>query len=370
MGFSTTPEIVLGLSGADAGIWGEGEFAFPELADKIEKSQRWFDLPNLIYSVDGKCHRNQPMDLPLDSLPIMSRRWVDNRRYFTEGGQAGIETKRGCYCTCIYCADPVAKGKKVRVKPPKSVVDELENLVKQGIDHIHTCDSEFNVPYWHALQVCEEIIRRRLNNKIRWYAYCSPAEFSLEIAKQMHKAGCVGINFGVDSGDDMMLKHLKRNFSTHKIINSARWCKDVGIATMFDLLIGSPGETEESIIRTIELMKMAEPDRIGISIGVRIYPGTELERMSKNKELSKGLIGSDDPAEPLFFIEPDISSFVFALLDELIDNDERFFFFDPSKPNRNYNYNANQLLVDAIKEGYRGAYWDILRRLSENSSEK
>jgi len=66
--------------------------------------------------------------------------------------------------------------------------------------------------------------------------------------------------------------------------------------------------------------------------------------------------------EPLFFIEPKIAPFISELLDELIGGDTRFLFFDPSRPDRNYNYNANQLLVEAIQAGYRGAYWDILRR--------
>jgi hypothetical protein len=78
--------------------------------------------------------------------------------------------------------------------------------------------------------------------------------------------------------------------------------------------------------------------------------------------MKEGLVGGDDVSEPLFFLEPEISPFVFELLDNEIGEDERFFFFDPSRPDRNYNYNANQRLVDAIREGYRGAYWDILRR--------
>ena len=63
----------------------------------------------------------------------MTRRWVDNRRYFREGGQAGIETKRGCPCRCVYCADPVAKGRQTRTRPPEAVADEVERLLEQGI---------------------------------------------------------------------------------------------------------------------------------------------------------------------------------------------------------------------------------------------
>jgi hypothetical protein len=75
-------------------------------------------------------------------------------------------------------------------------------------------------------------------------------------------------------------------------------------------------------------------------------------------------VGGPDPATPLFFLEPKVAPWCVEWLDDLIGEDERFLFFDPSRPAKNYNYNANQRLVDAITAGYRGAYWDILRRLS------
>lgn len=365
VGFSVMPEQVLRLCYADVGIWGDGEYTLAELANRMEAKREWFDLPNLIWYSDGKWHHNPPSTSPLTNLPIMSRIWVDNRRYFREGGQAGFETKRGCPCHCIYCADPIAKGREIRIRAPKAVVDELENLLRQGINHIHTCDSEFNLPSWHAFEVCQEIIRRNLGDKLHWYAYCSPASFSLTLAELMHHAGCVGINFGIDNGDEVMLRRLKRDFTTDDIINVAHLCKKAGITVMFDLLLGSPGETKESIIHTIELMKQAKPDRIGIALGVRVYPGTELANLVTKRELKEGLVGGNNPAEPLFFIEPSIAPFAFELLDELVGNDERFFFFDPSRPDRDYNYNANQRLIDAIQKGYRGAYWDILLKFKE-----
>ena len=362
VGFSVMPERVLTLCEADAGVWGDGEMVLVEFANRIEGKREWLDLPNLIWRRNGKWQRNPPSLLPLVNLPPMSRSWVDNRRYFREGGQAGIETKRGCPRHCIYCADPIAKGKRIRIRPSKVVVDELERLLDQGIDHIHTCDSEFNLPKWHAFEVGQEIIRRNLGGQLRWYAYCSPVPFSLELAKLMHRAGCVGINFGVDNGDGEMLRQLRRNFTPDDILNAVRSCKKAGIVVMLDLLLGSPGETKESIIRTIELMRRAEPDRVGVALGVRVYPGTALANWIMQKELGEGLVGRDDPLEPLFFIEPGITPFAFELLDQVIGDDRRFFFFDPSRPDRNYNYNANQRLVDAIRKGYRGAYWDILRR--------
>ncbi|HIC89607.1 MAG TPA: radical SAM protein, partial [Anaerolineae bacterium] len=307
VGFSVMPEQVLELCEADAGVWGDGEFVFAELANRLERKQEWLDLPNLIWCRDDKWHRNLAATSPLTNLPPMSRSWVDNRRYFREGGQAGIESKRGCPRHCIYCADPVAKGKTIRIRPPKAVVDELEKLLEQGIDHIHTCDSEFNIPQWHAFAVCKEIIRRNLGGKLRWYAYCSPVPFSPELAKLMRRAGCVGINFGVDTGDEKMLRRLRRDFTPEDILNAARSCKQAGIVVMLDLLLGLPGETRESIIRTLELMRRAGPDRVGVALGVRVYPGTELADPVMKEKLKGGFVGGDDPSEPLFFIEPGIA---------------------------------------------------------------
>ncbi|MFH1624463.1 MAG: radical SAM protein [Pseudomonadota bacterium] len=362
VGFSVMPEEIVKLCDVHAGVWGDGEFALVQLANRIEEKRDWLDLPNLIWCRDGRWYRNPSSAPPLTNLPPMSRSWVDNCRYFREGGQAGIETKRGCSCRCIYCADPVAKGKEMRIRPPEAVVDELERLLQQGIDHIHTCDSEFNLPEVHAFQVCKEIIRRNLSDRLRWYAYCSPVQFSLDLAELMRRAGCVGINFGVDNGDEEMLKRLRRDFTPEDILSAAHSCKTVGIAVMFDLLLGSPGETKESLTRTIELMRKAAPERVGVAVGVRVYPGTELATLVIQDQLKEGLVGGHAHSAPLFFIEPRIAPFAFELLDELTDGDSRFFFFDPSRPDRNYNYNANQLLVEAIHEGYRGAYWDILRR--------
>jgi hypothetical protein len=115
-------------------------------------------------------------------------------------------------------------------------------------------------------------------------------------------------------------------------------------------------------------MKQINPDCVGIAVGVRVYPETELAlRLAKDQELRHGLIGGDHEADPLFFIEPKVAPFIFEYLDTLIGDDERFFFFDPNRPQRNYNYNANARLVAAIRAGYRGAYWDILRQYREDA---
>ncbi len=363
VGFSVMPESILQVCDADGGVWADGEGPLIQLAEKLEAYEDLQSVENLILPSRNGWTCTAACPEALDGLPPMSRAWIDNQRYFREGGQAGFETKRGCAQACTYCADPVAKGRMVRLRSPEAVVHEVGCLVKQGIDHLHTCDSEFNLPQDHALEVCCAFVDHKLNEKTRWYAYCSARRFSAKLARAMRRAGCVGINFGVDSGDDGMLRRLKRDYVAEDIIRVARLCREAGITVMFDLLLGSPGETEASIRSTLETMRIAQPDQVGISLGVRVYPGTELAQHVAHLN-PQGQACIADPEQPVFFMEPAVAETAVDLLDRLIGDDRRFFFFDSSRPERNYNYNANEVLVDAIAVGRRGAYWDILRRTS------
>ncbi len=368
VGFSVMPEAALGRCGAEAGIRGDGEFAVARLADALASGRAVDDLPGLVALRNGRWRANPASFEPLAGLPAMGREFVDNRRYFREGGQAGIETKRGCPCACAYCADPLAKGRRSRLRPPAAVADELARLIAMGIDHVHTCDSEFNVPKAHGAAVCREIVRRGLGGRLRWYAYCAPAPFTPELAGLMRRAGCAGINFGADSGDDAMLARLGRPFRADDIRRAVRLCREAGIAVMLDLLLGSPGETPGSVARTIGLVKDAAPDRAGVAVGVRVYPGTAIARAVTAGEPAKGLTGGDDLSAPVFFVEPGIGPALFDLIDDLTRGDDRFLFFNPATPESNYNYNANEVLCDAIRAGSRGAYWDILRRAGRGDS--
>lgn len=367
IGFSVMPEVALEASGADAGIWGEGEFALPELAHRLERGEDWRTVPGLVRRQGEAWRRNPPAFGDLETLPPFARDLVDGRRYFAEGGQAGIETKRGCPCHCIYCADPVAKGATVRMRPPAAVAGEIERLLARGIDHVHTCDAEFNQPQAHALAVCREMADRGLGERLRWYAYCSPAPFSPQLATAMARAGCAGINFGADSGDAAMLRRLGRAYGPDAIVDAVRHCREAGMAVMLDLLLGGPGETAESIARTISLVKQAAPDRAGISLGLRVYPGTPLAAMAERGQLADGLSGDATGAEPLFYLEPALAATATALIERLVAGDERFLFLSTADAERSYNYNANEVLEAAIRKGHRGAYWDILRRRQAGS---
>jgi len=372
VGYSVAPEEILLYCGGDYGIRGEGEAAFPMLVERLAAGSPVDDIPGAVFRADGEIRSTPPAYADLAEFAAQTRAFVDNRRYFAEGGQGGFETKRGCDRACIYCADPVAKGQRIRTRPPAYVADEIEALLAQDVNCLHTCDCEFNLPETHARAVCEEMIRRDLGGKVHWYAYASPKPFSEELAALMRRAGCVGINFGVDSGSDAQLVRLGRDHTVADIYRAAERCRKYGIVTMFDLLLAGPGETRERLAETVRAMKEIAPDRVGVSFGVRVYPGTPLSEevrragpLEENPNLRGAIEDNPDLLIPLFYVSEELGADAETYLSELIGGDRRFFFVNTQDRDANYNYNQNEVLVQAIQSGERGAYWDILRRLQE-----
>jgi radical SAM superfamily enzyme YgiQ (UPF0313 family) len=367
VGFSIMPSQVVEYSGADFGIQGEGEFCFPEFIKKVIDGEDPSHLPGLIYKDTNGFKANPPRLAELGLLSDCRREFVDNARYFREGGMGSIETKRGCAERCIYCPEPEIKGRRYRLRKPEHVVDEIESLLKRGITHFHTCDSEFNLPPEHAEMICKEIINRGLGDKIQWYTYASPVPFSEELMSLAERAGCVGIDFGADSGSDLILKNLGRRHSKEDITELANLCHKYHMTFMYDLLLGGPGETKDTLRETIELMKEIKPSRVGVSMGVRIYPRTPLARiiretggLSDNSSIFGKTDDNEDFFQPVFYISSLIGEDIHSYILDMVDGDERFLVASKEDVTENYNYNDNSILVDAINRGKRGAFWAIL----------
>ncbi len=370
-GYSLLPEVLLAELEADFGIAGDGEEALPQLAHALVDGGDGTDIPGLVFKTKSGVRRNPALPVDLASLPPPARNFVDNARYWREGGQGGFETKRGCSGHCVYCADPVVKGHSLRLRRPDAVAQEVVNLANRGVTDLHTCDAEFNLPREHALAVCEALIARRLPERVRWWAYCAPEEFDDELAGAMKRAGCVGIDFGADHGCDEQLARLGRRHRAADLERVADACKRHGLVFMFDLLLGGPGETHAGIRATLDLMRRLEPSRVGLSVGVRLYPGTPLAAQVMRGPLAQqpGLLGevedNDSLLRPIFYVDPGVGPEISEFVADLVRGDQRFFCPDPAAEVADYNYRENPILVDAITRGYRGAYWDILRRLQE-----
>jgi tryptophan 2-C-methyltransferase len=369
VGFSVAPVAVLEFCEADFGLFGEGERAAVELLHALERRSDFSRILNLVYREGSAIRQNPSVPVVLPQLPPRRRALVDNALYFRKGGQAGFETKRGCRMECVYCADPVAKGRAVRLLPPPAVVAELSALVGQGIDHFHTCDSEFNLPPEHAQAVCRAILEAGLGERIRWYAYCAPTPFDDAMAGLFKRAGCAGIDFGADSGSREMLRRLGRHFAPADLVRTAQVCHRHAIPFMYDLLLGGPGETPETLRETIDLMRRVEADCVGLSLGMRIYAGTPMAGRiqgeggpASHPNVHGAKLDNPHWLKPVFYLSPQVGEDLPARVRQLVAGDPRFFLPEESPQNRNYNYSDNVALVQAIENGARGAYWNILRQ--------
>ncbi|MFC1972552.1 B12-binding domain-containing radical SAM protein [Chloroflexota bacterium] len=364
VGFSVMPDVVLRVTQADAGIAGDGEEVVLALLKSLAEGGDISHLPNLVYRRGETISCNPRADADLRRMPLPRRRLFDNRRYEQAGAIVGIETKRGCGQQCIFCADPLAKGSRVRLRPPDVVVEEFQDLLSQGVSWFHLCDSEFNQPIRHAKEVCLAIIRAGLGDRLRWYCYCSPVPFDRDLLTLMKRAGCAGINFGVDSLCDEQLLRLGRGHSTSDVLQLVHLLKGEEMNFLFDLLVGGPGESESTVKTTIEKVRELDIPLAGISAGVRIYPGTPLGKAIAGGAIKGRLYPETGQSngEPLFYLSPDIRDDVSALIEEMVAGDPRFLVLASPEEEGSYNYADDEALSRLISEGARGAYWDIIRR--------
>jgi hypothetical protein len=180
----------------------------------------------------------------------------------------------------------------------------------------------------------------------------------------MKRAGCAGINFGVDSLCDEQLSRLGRNHSTSDIKQLVHLLSEEGLNYMVDLLIGGPGEKEETVKATIESVKELDIPLAGIAVGVRVYPGTHLGKAIADGSVTGGLYPETGHAlyEPVFYVSPHLGNDASALIKELVAGDPRFLVLLSPEEAGSYNYADDEALCQMIREGARGAYWDIIGR--------
>ncbi|MCX8063763.1 MAG: radical SAM protein [Candidatus Hydrogenedentes bacterium] len=373
-GYAIAPAEILKYTGANFGLIGNGVNGTATLLECIGNNcvQK---CPGAVYRSDEGICVNPLSPLNSEDTQVYnkfyySRNLANLPKYFAEGGQIGIETKRGCSNKCTYCVESSLEV-PISLRNPKSIIHELKSLLNKGIDVFHLCDSEFNLPLHHAKAVCQEIINEGLGNTIKWYAYCTPEVFDEELAELMEKSGCHGINFCVDTIDEEMLDILnkKHNYDTLSLL--MKIFRKTKISIMFDLILGAPGETKESAWSTIDKAMELKPDVIGISLGIRLYPHTQITKRLKAQISQlfseRGLIGNlvDNPdlLLPVFYLEPEISNEFIPQLKTLTQSMPNIFLSLPPTEKASYTYCDNTELSEAIKQGARGAYWHILHQL-------
>ena len=312
--FTMMPEHMLSALGETMGIVGEGEEGIVHLLDALSGTGSLSDVPGLIAKDNGRVSVNNPPRhiVDLDRVALPATDLCDNAAYLKWGGMGSVQTKRGCPFGCIYCVYPVVEGTAVRVRDPKAVVDEMElSLSRWGVDTFFIVDSVFNSPPEHAREIAREIIRRRLT--LRLSAYISPAFVTERLLADLVQAGLTGLDLGADSLADPILVRLGKNFTQRDVVNAIKAAQSVGMMTCLNIIFGAPGETPDTMRRTADLIDELSPTAHHAMVGIRIFPGTGLQRLAVGEGMDQARnIGLD----PIFYISRAVADEVVGFVHE------------------------------------------------------
>lgn len=350
-GYSLAPGALLDYWGADFGIMGEGEGAFPWLLEALGAGRPWEGVPGLVYRRNGAIETNPPAVIKdLDALSRPDRSLLDNRAYLERGGMGNLQTKRGCPFGCIYCTYPLLEGRHFRLRKPRAVAREMaEGFENFGINYFYIVDNTFNCPPEHAKAVCREIIR--LNLPLRWTGFIHPHFFDRELLELMVKAGCQEFEFGTDSGAASMLTTLQRGVEPADIEKVSALCHGAGASFCHYLLLGGPGETLDTVKATLDLMEKVKPHAVIAMLGIRIYPGTSLAKLA----VKEGMIAEDDPLiYPRFYLSPFLEESLLPLMEDYAARHRHWVI-------PGLNAGVSQKIMELLRKwGKRGPLWKLL----------
>jgi anaerobic magnesium-protoporphyrin IX monomethyl ester cyclase len=239
-------------------------------------------VDGLSFRQDGKIVHNKDRAFfeDLDLLPFVSevyKRHLDHRDYFYAHSRYPIVTLitgRGCPHHCVYCLYPQTfNGHKLRYRSITNIVDEIEFCLKSfpDLQEIMFEDDTLTVNKKRAMALAEEIQRRGL--KLRWSAN-SRADVDLETLLALKKAGARLFCVGIESGDQFVLDSMKKRLTVQQIRTFFANAKKAGILIHGCFLVGNPGETKQTLEKTLDLAIELQPDTAQF-FPIMVYPGTE-----------------------------------------------------------------------------------------------
>lgn len=270
----STPDI-------DVIVAGEAEISFYMLLSSIEKGGHIDQVPGVFWEQDGEIVENERVENvdDLDSLPFLAYNLIPLKKYrpHPPHGRAKpfavLITSRGCPYNCAYCSKPVF-GKEFRAQSPERVVDEIEDLqARYGVREIAFYDDVFTLDKHRAAAISEEIIRRGI--KIIWSCETRVNLVDQPLLGVMKKAGCYSISYGLESGNQDILNTINKNTTLAQAEEAVRYTREAGINAIGYFMIGSPGETLNSIKETMNFAKKLKLGFAQFSITTP-FPGTEL----------------------------------------------------------------------------------------------
>jgi len=307
-GYSMFPESTLAYIGADMGIQGEGEIAFPALLALMEKGPdlsgaAGLYLPGLGLQGKRKFLKN------LDLLPLPDAQMWPSAAARDQDLWMPVHTRRGCPMNCSYCSTSNIEGRIIRKRSPKAVADAVLGYVEAGFNRFFLTDNTFNIPASYAREFCSTLADRQLD--ISWRCILYPGKIDEALVKEMVRAGCRQVSLGFESGSERILKLMNKRFAPEDIRRASKMLSDYGIQQMGFLLLGGPGETRESIEESLTFADSLQTDAMKITIGIRIYPYTALAKTA----LREGKISrNDDLLFPRFYIVSGLEEWLRAIV--------------------------------------------------------
>ncbi|HDP80655.1 MAG TPA: B12-binding domain-containing radical SAM protein [Spirochaetes bacterium] len=260
-------------------VRGEGEITFTELLSALEERGPIDGIAGISYRRDGNVTHNQdrPLIPDINVLPYPARHLVSLSKYRALGFPVNMVTSRGCPNKCIFCVGGRMVGRRVRNFDVQRVVDEFEMLSKLGFRQINVVDDLFTANRKRCMAICDEIIRRGIKHK--WVAFARVDTVSRELLERMKEAGCTTLCFGVESGNQEILDLVKKNITLEKCRRAVELCKEVGMEPMTSYILGLPGETPETVKKTLEFARKLSP-MYGYHI-LAPFPGTEVREKAE-----------------------------------------------------------------------------------------
>ena len=276
----------------DIAVFGEAEITMIELTEFLAGKRNLESIDGIAFKKGEEIIQTKPRKFieNLDSLPFPAYHLVDILKYTPPPGlffrtpTVAIGTSRGCPFQCNYCADRVLWQSRCRMHSAEYVIEEMELLVKKfGIREIRFLDDTFTLSRQRVVKICEELLKRNLD--VLWRCASRADKVDLELLKFMKKSGCCSISFGVESGDEEILKKMNRTITIEQIKKAVKWSKEAGIETKGFFLLNYPGDTIETTEKTIALSRELDLDFAGFNLIVP-FKGTQVrEEIEKNYKI-------------------------------------------------------------------------------------
>ncbi len=283
---SALPKETLIETALDSIIRREPEMTALDLAQKIKKKMKLREVKGLSYRGNPLFINNPAREFinNLDQLPFPTRDLLKNERYkmpIYNRPYTLVITSRGCPNNCSFCTAGIYYGSKIRMRSPENVLDEIEEIIKvYKIKDIAMWADTFTFNRNYVLKICQGIKERGL--KFRWMANARTDRVDLKMLKTMRESGCQIISFGVESGVQRILNHVGKNITLNQTRRAFKWTKKAGIESAAHIIFGLPGETKETIKKTMKFVKEINPDYVQF-YSATPFPGTRFYQEASQK---------------------------------------------------------------------------------------